>query len=178
MQHFYQNIQGWFGFQDLYQEQVDRVQTPAHFVEIGAWQGKSTAYMAVAIAQSGKQIKFDVVDTWQGSLEHQDDAIVKEQRLYDVFLNNIEPVKHIVNPQRMTSMEASKLYADHSLDFVFIDASHEYEDVLDDIRHWLPKVKPGGMLGGDDYNWPGVNRAVKELLPGHQGNRVYWTFRL
>ena len=47
---------------------------------------------------------------------------------------------------------------DHSLDFVFLDASHEYKDVKDDIEHWLPKVKIGGTLGGDDMNWKGVGR--------------------
>ena len=52
---------------------------------------------------------------------------------------------------------------DHSLDFVFLDESHEYKDVKDDIEHWLPKVKIGGTLGGDDMNWKGVRRVEDTL---------------
>ena len=43
------------------------------------------------------------------------------------------------------------LYENNSLDFVLIDASHKYIDVKEDIISWLPKVKKGGYLIGDDY---------------------------
>jgi predicted O-methyltransferase YrrM len=78
----------------------------------------------------------------------------------------MEPVKDIVNPVRMTSEEAVKLYEDNTLDFVLIDGSHEYELVKKDLINWLAKLKPGAMLAGDDYEWPGVKQAVNELLPG------------
>jgi ubiquinone/menaquinone biosynthesis C-methylase UbiE len=66
----------------------------------------------------------------------------------------------------MKSLEAVNLYDDESLDFVFIDASHEYEDVKNDILAWLPKVKEGGFIGGHDYSssWDGVVRAVDEIF--------------
>jgi hypothetical protein len=179
MDHFYQHIQGWFGFERLYRDQVSKVVDTAHFVEIGAWKGKSTAYMSTEIVNSGKQIKFDVVDTWQGSLEHQNDPEVTQGTLFDIFLTNLKPVEGVFTAVRLPSVEASKQYADASLDFVLIDASHEYLDVKADIQAWLPKVKPGGMLAGDDINWPGVNRAVAELLPGHESHSgVYWTYQL
>ena len=61
------------------------------------------------------------------------------------------------------------LFEDNSLDFVFIDASHEYEDVKNDILAWLPKVKRGGILAGHDYyvnqDWfSGVKKAVNEIF--------------
>jgi hypothetical protein len=51
---------------------------------------------------------------------------------------------------------------------VFIDLNHSYESVKEDIALWLPKVKKGGYLAGDDYheNWPGVIQAVNEMLNG------------
>jgi predicted O-methyltransferase YrrM len=90
---------------------------------------------------------------------------------------NIEPFDFI-RPVSMTSMEAVKQYADNSLDFVLVDGSHEYQDVVDDITEWLKRLKPGAMLAGDDYAWPGVKKAVDELLPdadiiGHLGLWVY-----
>lgn len=65
---------------------------------------------------------------------------------------------------RMTTHEASKEFPDEWLDFVFIDADHSEDAVLDDIRCWKPKVKPGGWLGGHDYNdkFRGVVRAVDQ----------------
>jgi len=80
----------------------------------------------------------------------------------------------VINPIRTTSIEASKLYEDNSLDFVFIDASHKYVDVKDDIKSWLPKVRKGGILAGDDIIWGGVEKAVKELLPEYQTAREFF----
>jgi len=166
MEHFYHNIgEDWFSYPQLYKRIVDNSQDGAHLVEVGSWKGRSAAFMAVEIINSNKNIKFDCVDTWKGSIEHTTYDVITEEKLYDVFLSNIEPVKHIINPIRMTSIEASKLYEDNSLDFVFIDASHEYEDVKEDILAWLPKVKIGGILAGHDYNtFEGVNRAVDEIF--------------
>lgn len=168
MEHYYQNIQGWFIYQPIYDTAVQLAGDPAHFVEIGAWRGRSTAYLAVNIINSGKNIRLDAVDTWQGSQAeevHLQDPAVINNTLYDEFLANMDPVKHVVNPIKMTSVDASKLYQDSSLDFVLVDGSHEYQDVFDDITNWLPKLKPGCMIAGDDYAWPGVRQAVNELLP-------------
>jgi SAM-dependent methyltransferase len=166
MEHFYHNIgEDWFTYPQLYKRIVDNLQDGAHIVEVGSWKGRSAAFMSVEIINSNKNIKFDCVDTWKGSIEHTSYDVITEEKLYDIFLSNIEPVKHIINPIRMTSIEASKLYEDNSLDFVFIDASHEYEDVKEDILAWLPKVKFGGILAGHDYdNFEGVNRAVDEIF--------------
>jgi SAM-dependent methyltransferase len=166
MEHFYNNIgEDWFSYPNLYKSIVENNQDGAHIVEIGSWKGRSASFMAVEIINSNKNIKFDCVDTWEGSIEHKTYDVITEEKLYDIFLSNIEPVKHIVNPVRMTSIEASKLYDDNSLDFVFIDASHEYEDVKQDILAWLPKVKIGGILAGHDYDtFEGVNRAVNEIF--------------
>jgi predicted O-methyltransferase YrrM len=58
------------------------------------------------------------------------------------------------------SVEAAKDVADASLDFVFIDAAHTTEAVLQDIAAWAPKVKLGGYLTGHDIHWPAVRRAI------------------
>ena len=67
---------------------------------------------------------------------------------------------------KTTSTEAASIVADGSQDFVFIDADHRYESVLNDITLWLPKVRSGGLICGHDFcdTWPGVKRAVGELL--------------
>jgi hypothetical protein len=67
------------------------------------------------------------------------------------------------------SVAASRLFADASVEWIHLDARHDNDRVKTDIRAWLPKVKPGGWLSGDDYDevkWPEVVRAVGEVLPG------------
>lgn len=79
---------------------------------------------------------------------------------------------------RMPSIEAAALVPDASLDFVFLDAMHFYEDVIEDIDAWLPKLKSGGVFSGDDMSsrFPGVEKAVTEKLPNfHNYERVWWS---
>jgi predicted O-methyltransferase YrrM len=64
----------------------------------------------------------------------------------------------------MESVSAAATYADGSLDFVFIDAAHDYQSVVDDIRAWGPKMKPGGTLAGHDYQREEFQRAVHDVL--------------
>jgi hypothetical protein len=52
---------------------------------------------------------------------------------------------------RMTSVEAAANVPDHSFDFVYIDARHDYESVKEDLQAWCAKVRPGGILAGHDY---------------------------
>lgn len=67
---------------------------------------------------------------------------------------------------RLKSCDAAPLFENESLDFVYIDGSHVYEDVRLDISIWWPKMKPGGIFWGHDYsgNCPGVMRAVDEFI--------------
>ncbi|MFM8220719.1 MAG: class I SAM-dependent methyltransferase, partial [Planctomycetaceae bacterium] len=56
------------------------------------------------------------------------------------------------------------------VDVAYIDADHSYEAVKDDIAVWYPRVAVGGALCGHDYcpGWPGVRKAVDELVAQHR----------
>jgi predicted O-methyltransferase YrrM len=181
MEHFYTNIHGWFDFEAVYSLVVRMAPPQAHFVEVGAFEGKSTSFMAVEIANSKKNIRFDVIDTWEGSEEHQaggshQSEAVMTHSLYQAFLANMTPVRDIINPIRISSLEAAQRYPNASLDFVFIDASHDYDNVKADILAWRPKIKPGGIIGGHDYHglFPGVIQAVRETIPNFNIMGVSW----
>ena len=163
MDHFYEDVYGFSGVDlfALYKKMVDRFDSGSHFVEVGAFLGRSAVFMAVEIINSGKNIKFDCIDHWQGSEEHNNNDEVNLERLYEDFLENIKPVKGVINPIRANSIEASNLYKLNSLDFVFIDASHDEASVKDDLAHWMPRVKEDGVIAGDDLNNEGVANAVK-----------------
>lgn len=172
MKHFYEKIEGWWGCpsdNQLYREVVKYNKDGAHFVEVGSWAGRSSVQMAVNIINSKKNIKFDCVDTWEGSEDganHKEMDVIKKGKLYDLFLKNTKRVKHVINPIRKPSVEAAKLYEDQSLDFVFLDADHSYESVTEDLNAWFPKLKPDGIFAGHDYNNPlfGVREAVENFF--------------
>lgn len=169
MEHFYQNVEGWFSYDYIYKHAVDTAKDGELFVEVGSFKGKSSSYLAVEILNSGKKIQLDCVDTWAGSIEHQAGAEcevkeVVEGTLYETFLKNIEPVKEVIRPVRMTSLEAAATYADNSIDFIMIDGEHTYEAVKADIQAFLPKMKNGGVMTGDDAFSDVVRRAAQEEL--------------
>lgn len=66
------------------------------------------------------------------------------------------------------SSSAAKTIPDNSLGFVYIDACHEYDYVIEDLRLWVPKLVNGGVCALHDYGDPGygVGRAVREFTNG------------
>lgn len=64
---------------------------------------------------------------------------------------------------RADGNRAVSLFADNTLDFVYIDANHSYNAVTHDIALWYPKVKKGGYLCGHDYPYIDVKKAVDEF---------------
>jgi hypothetical protein len=52
---------------------------------------------------------------------------------------------------RKKSMDALADFEDESLDFVYIDGNHEGEFPYLDIKHWMKKVRKGGIVAGHDY---------------------------
>lgn len=79
---------------------------------------------------------------------------------------------------RKTSLEAAKEIEDGSLDFVYIDAMHEFDPVMMDIISWAPKVRKGGIVSGHDYiesYQMGVITAVRAYTFAHNIHEWYLT---
>ncbi len=154
----------------LYKEAVARVNSGI-FVEIGCWFGLSTTIMAKYIQESGKNIKFYTVDIFKGSdySEYLINTMGKYtgEEQWSEYSNYIreQGVEPYIQTLKMTSVEASELFEDKSIDFVFIDGDHNYEAIKKDIESWLPKIKTGGVMAGHDYNAHTVYRAVNEAFP-------------
>jgi predicted O-methyltransferase YrrM len=172
-------VHGWYNFESLYQWMVDHHGSGSQFVEVGSWLGRSTISLARMIQESEKQIKLYAVDTFAGSPgEPEIEQVVKESggSVYHQFYGNLKRcgVDLVAWPLIMSSLTAAWLFDDASLDFVFIDASHMYEDVKADIEAWLPKIKTGGWIGGHDYSTHvGVSKAVDEKFPNWRLN-MHW----
>ncbi len=178
MEHYYQNIEGWFDYQGFYNDIVRRLQPGNKIVEVGAWRGCSTAYLGVEIINSKKDVQLTVVDRWSW-YEAMGDLYPDPEIIYQQFLENMKPIEGKMKFQhfRMLSVEAAKLFEDGSLDFVFIDGDHTYESASADMDAWLPKIKRGGVIAGHDYQpetWDGVVKAVQEKIQNYKINGVVW----
>lgn len=167
----WEKIEGYNNCPNLYEQEVDAAHDGAHFVEVGAFKGKSAAFMAELIKASGKSITFDVVDHWEGSTDIiATDPDVLAGTLKQAFDRNVAYIaEYITSIYDGKSVDAAAVYTDNSLDFVFIDASHETADVIADCTAWWPKVKRGGVLAGDDWSWETVQAGVSVFFESLSG---------
>lgn len=180
MNHFYQEIDGYSSFDN--QGELMKFMLPGvemksdpsdrfRMAEIGVYKGRCTAMWNVMIRNWLKDSKkfqygeYYAIDHFQGSEEH-----CKGIDYYHQTLNNLAPLLELNSDQYQLSIinndsvSQSSKYPDKHFDIVYIDASHDYHSVCADIDAWLPKVKPGGFLCGDDYTdgWLGVQVAVND----------------
>ena len=129
--------------------------TPAAGVlmEIGAYMGKSTAWLAEAARRGDRHlISID---------PHLNNSYDAFQRTLTEF--NIEQVATI---HRAASHEVGKTF-ETPIGLLWVDGGHEYECVRQDIADFGPHVRPGGFAIFDDADpkaFPGVVRAIDETL--------------
>jgi beta-1,4-mannosyl-glycoprotein beta-1,4-N-acetylglucosaminyltransferase len=155
-------------------------------VELGCWEGRST----VAIANSAYPDVVVAVDTWQGSAEedpnHPTVHHSREHDVYGRFLRNVRALtRGNVRPVRQDHgawVDANRL----PVKFCHIDGSHNYAAVARSVRGVLPHVPWGGVICGDDFQSAGlhradlqggVERAVRELLPGFEQLDNFWIWQ-
>lgn len=74
-----------------------------------------------------------------------------------------------------TSEKASTLFEDKTFDYVYIDGDHHYNQVLNDMRLWYPKIKENGVLGGHDFKgkFPEIVKAVVDFADENNLKVVY-----
>jgi hypothetical protein len=84
--------------------------------------------------------------------------------LFDLINKELSFKKEVVTFLRKPSISVrNDEIEDGALDCVFVDANHEYKNVLDDLIFWWKKIRIGGQMLGDDYGMSDVNKAVDEF---------------
>ena len=118
-------------------------------VEVGVQQG---AFSAILLSgwQGSHLISVDpwAEDTTEGYV---DIANLPQNGYYQLTQARLRPFGRRSSIWRTTSVEAAKLVPNFSLDFVYLDARHDYASVLEDLDAWIEKVRPGGIIAGHDY---------------------------
>lgn len=152
-----ENIQGWSTTLELtWLSQI--AEKMESIVEVGAWKGRST----YALASSCPGMVYSV-DTFEGS-EAEKETFHAEAKNGSVLRTFVENCSGFQNLEVLvgSSLEAACEFEDGSVDMVFLDGGHTYEEVKADIEAWAPKARK--ILCGHDYTdkrW-GVEKAVNE----------------
>lgn len=172
---------GWHSDHPAFQMLID--DKASLIIEVGTWKGASAITMLKIMKANGiENPRIICVDTWLGGVEHwdmPDDPTNKEKGwtyhmlnwkhgrpdIYSQFMSNIakEGLTDCVVPISQTSDNAFKLLKKQEIeaDVIYIDASHEYEDVYRDLVNYWQLLKKGGIMFGDDVGWDGVKNAVQ-----------------
>jgi hypothetical protein len=174
-------IHGWFRWRSGQEEAVQHFGDGSRFVEVGTFLGKSICSLGDVVRQSGKRVSIVGVDTCRGSgpegpkqKDFHGGAVAEGGGTFAGALhrNIIEcGLADLITLIVADSVRAAGLFADRSIDWVHLDARHDSEHLRADIAAWLPKVRTGGWLSGDDYDeqkWPEVVGTVQAMLPGAQ----------
>lgn len=147
---------------------------PAHAVcaEIGVWKGDFSA----RIRTLAQPRMLHLVDPWRFAAAYPQrwygGAAARDQN--DMDRIHADVVRRFAGDprvaiHRLESTAAARHLADIDFDWVYVDGDHSYDAVLDDLENWAPRIKPGGVLAGDDYTWRDehgaqpVQRAVHEF---------------
>ena len=146
-------------------------------VEIGSWVGTSSVAISDGIRKFCPGAKFYCVDIFSNQYYSSVPGLAfgAKHDIRKIFEKNMKGNPHTT--LQMESLEGAKKFENESVDFIFIDANHDYEYVKADIEAWYPKLKIGGIMCGHDYSadFIGVKKAVKEIFPVHANNvRTIW----
>jgi len=150
-----------------------QAQTCQTIIEVGSFCGRSTR----AFADHCPGTVY-CIDPWQAGAAElwrvkimrptaaQSDAADRRaadhDRVYGLFTRNL--ADHLASgrvvPIRQTSLEALPPVLDGLADLIFLDGDHHEATVRAEIAAYRPRLKPGGILAGHDYNKKGVKAAV------------------
>jgi hypothetical protein len=135
-------------------------------VEIGVWYGNHAERL---LELTGGQV-YGIDPYWEKiQTSIKDFSQIEWNAMYRYAIKRLSKYPGYTHIRK----DSSKAMSDvpDSVDYVYIDGDHSYEGCLADIQKWFPKVRKGGLVGGDDYGHPhlkGVKKAVDEYFEGNQ----------
>jgi hypothetical protein len=175
------NIGGWIneGEHEFLWELATRP-VQGHILEIGTWQGKSACILAGAIVESGAPSKVFCIDTFMMDGTDYQVSLHKHfgsgfGTFYD-FINNAkkEGFSEVIVPLAARSRDIIP-FLNIELKLAFIDGTHDFDNVSQDIQSVKPLIVKGGIIALHDSNdfWPGVGQAIQAHLANDSAFRFY-----
>jgi len=166
-----QDIADYCDYHSLYDAMVLEARTGDILVEVGSLYGHSLCYLGLKAKEAEKRLKVYSVDLGIGvSEDHSEDFTDTS-----ILLQNVRSagVSDIVKCLSMDTIDGSKLFADNSLQFVFLDSGHDRDTIRTELQNWWPKIKPGGYLAGHDYNHPHHPAVCQEVDSFFHGGAMF-----
>jgi len=127
---------------------------------IGVELGVASAEFSKRLLTKNESLFLYGIDMWAGDRGH-------DTAQYKHALKELLPFYRRSSLIRAKFDEMVSLFEDEYFDFVYVDGyAHNGEEGGKTYRDWFPKVKPFGIIAGDDYHsdWPLVVKAVDEFL--------------
>lgn len=172
------DVSGWNGNSPAFKKLIEQVK-PSVIIEVGTWKGQSTINMGKIIKELNLDSKIYCVDTWLGAIEfwtnlsETGERNIKQKngypQIYYQFLSNVvhSNLQDIILPIPNTSENGFRYleYNKITSSLIYIDASHEEDDVYRDLVNYYKILNDGGIMFGDDYqrDWPGVINSVNKF---------------
>ncbi len=129
-------------------------------VEVGSYHGKSAVNLAYAVRKREGNARIYCADTWMNTtIEH-----ARNVDVFQHFLDNTAAYRDLITPLRGRSEESGREWNRGEIDVIFIDGDHSFEGVTADIRAWVPKVKPGGLILFHDSDLPDVRAGINATM--------------
>ena len=140
-----------------------RTHRPVTYVELGTWRGLSASLVAREVRQWDGTVY--CVDTWAGGHRQgpsgpgrRHPAMIEDCAVHLVTEDVGSRVRLIVSQ----TADAARAWHGPPIDALYIDADHSYAGVWEDLTRWVPLVRSGGVICGDDYDrygYRGLRRA-------------------
>jgi hypothetical protein len=140
-------------------------------VEVGV---KTGDFSYEILSKWARCSKFYLVDIWRQQKNYIDGANVNDRRqdqLFNITQARLKPFENKLQYLRMFSSEASKLIPDSSVDFVYVDARHDFCGAYEDITLYWPKIRRGGILAGHDFKFASETDAKDDWSLCMNGTR-------
>lgn len=122
---------------------------------VGAELGVQNGFFSDLLLYTAHSItRYYLVDTWEQRSNYSDAANVgneAQKAIYRKTQVRLAPYGNRCVFLRNFTTEAAKQVQDSSVDFIYVDARHDYCGVMEDLEAWWPKLKTGGIICGDDY---------------------------
>lgn len=132
----------------------------------GAEIGVAEGYYSEILCKSNPDLKLYCVDVWEHYSGYDDFGGARLNTFYNEAKKRLAP--HNCDLIKGFSMDVVRQFEDRSLDFVYIDAAHDFLNVTKDIAEWSKKVRSGGIVAGHDYKRdvnPNWEYQVKDVVP-------------
>lgn len=144
-----------------------RIPEGGTYLELGSFMGGSLLCVYEATKSAGRSVNFIAIDSFEeriGSFSHQH-LINKGLTTEDYFHKFTSSIPHLSLIKSKTEDAKDKI-KDNSVDLMFIDAGHSYEEVTKDLINYWPKLKKDGILLGHDYRHksPKAVKAVHDVF--------------